>query len=278
MSLSARKPPYLPFMQGVPGIEPGLKSLPLAQWLTPDTEAEVWLRDKCLILKMMRASVVAGDTMGEAAEEALEMIVAATGRVPNQHMPTALEEAASIVSDDLCLMQEFHPGDWRLSGGVLCAPTYWTLPERIGLDLAGLHGPVPGGDSDLSPRVARIFGGLKPGVVLERFNWTIQASEKRYTPDRPTVAGKHMDDLHLRVERQTIRKLPRTKAILFAIRVSVDPLMPILRDSEAREAFEDAWLGASPDLRRYKRWDTLEPLVSRACRKSGRGSAQSTFN
>ena len=222
---------------------------------------------------MMRANVVAGDTVSEAAEEALETIVSATGRVPNQNMPTALEEAASIVSDDLCLMQEFHPGDWRLTGGVLCAPTYWTLPERIGLDLAGLHGPVPGGDANLSTRVARIFNGLKPDVALERFNWTIQTSEKRYTPDRPNAAGKQLEDLHLRVERQTIRKLPSTKTVLFTIRVSVDPLMPILRDPDAREAFEDAWLGARPELRRYKRWGALESLVSQACRKSARGAA-----
>ena len=273
MSLSARTPPYLPFTHGVPGFEPGLKPIPAAQWLTPDTEAEAWLRDKCLILKMMRANVVAGDTSGDAAEEALERIISATGQVPNQSMPTALEEAASIVSDDLCLMQEYHPGDWRLIGGVLCAPTYWTLPERIGLDLAGLHGPVPGGETALSPRVARIFTGLKPDVVLERFNWTVQASEKRYTPDRPNVAGKQLDDLHLRVERQTIRKLKATGTILFTIRVSVDPLLPILSDPDAREAFEDAWLGAGPDLRRYKRWDALEPLVSQACRKSGRRRA-----
>ncbi|MEM7328286.1 MAG: heme-dependent oxidative N-demethylase subunit alpha family protein [Pseudomonadota bacterium] len=268
MSLSARTPPYLPFVQGVPDFEPGLKPIPLAHWLMPDTDADVWLRDKCLILKMMRANVVAGDVAGAAAEEALELIVEATGRVPNQTMPTALEEAASIVSDDLCLLTEHHPGDWRLAGGVLCAPTYWTLPERIGLDLAGLHGPVPGGDNQTAPRVSRIFSGLKPNVVLERFNWTVQTSDKRYTPDRPGIAGKRLTDLHLRVERQTIRKLPGTRAVLFTIRVSVDPLLPILQDAEIREAFEDAWLGAPAAVRAYKHWDVIETLVAKACRRA----------
>ncbi|MEM9376927.1 MAG: heme-dependent oxidative N-demethylase subunit alpha family protein [Pseudomonadota bacterium] len=276
VSPEGRSAPYLPFLQGVPRFDPALKPIPLTQWLAPDTEADVWLRDKCLIMKMMRSSVVGGDLDGAAAEELLPLIMGVTGQVPNQSMPTALEEAASLVSDDLCILSAERPGDWRLQAGVLCAPTYWTLPERIGLDLGGLHGPVPGGDPDLSSRVARVFSGLKPDVVLERFNWTVQASEKRYTPDRPSVIGKGIDDLHLRVERQTIRKLARTGAIIFTIRIAVDPLLPVLRDPATREAFEDAWIGAAKPVRRYKHWAALEPLVAQACRKSARATSQPT--
>jgi hypothetical protein len=188
------------------------------------------------------------------------------GRVPNQNMPTALEEAASLVSDDLCILEAARPNDWRLIAGALCAPTYWTLPERIGLDLGALHSPVPGGDPELAARVGRIFSGLKPDVVLERFNWTVQASDKRHTPDRPSALNKQIEDLHLRVERQTIRKLPQTRAIVFTIRISVDPLLPILADGDTRDAFEDAWLGASATIRRYKHWAELETLVAKACR------------
>ena len=80
--------------------------------------------------------------------------------------------------------------------------------------------------------------------------------------------GKAVADLHLRVERQTIRKLPQTGAVVFTIRICVDPLAPILEDGVTREAFEDAWLGAAPALRRYKHWAELEPLVAEACRSA----------
>ena len=53
MSPKAR-PPHLPFLKGVPSFEPGLDPVPVAQWLIPDTEADAWLRDKCLIMKMTR--------------------------------------------------------------------------------------------------------------------------------------------------------------------------------------------------------------------------------
>lgn len=268
VSREPRTPPYLPFLNGAPEFDPGLQPIPLARWLTPDTEADAWLRDKCLIMKMMREKVSAGALEGDAAEEVLGLVMQATGEVPGQSMPTALEEASSLVSDDICILEARRPGDWRLSAGVLCAPTFWTLPERIGLDLGGLHGPVPGGDPNLSSRVSRIFTGLQPGTVLERFNWTVQASEKRYTPDRPSATGKSVDDLHLRVERQTIRKLERSSAVIFTIRICVDPLLHILADGGHREAFEDAWIGAPEHVRRYKRWDELEPLVAEACRSA----------
>ena len=270
MSLRSRRPPHLPFLTGTPTFAPDLNPIPVSEWLSPDREAETWLRDKNLILKMMRANVVGGDLNGAAAEELLALMVKELGAVPDQSMPTALEEAASLVSDDLCLLSSARPHDWRLVAGVLCAPTFWTLPERIGLDLAALHGPVPGGDPALAARIGRVFSGLEPDTVLERFNWTVQASDKRYTPDRPLVSGKAETDLHLRVERQTLRKLPQTNTVVFSIRVSVDPLLPILADDRSREAFEDAWLGASERVRRYKHWDEIEPLVASACRSCGR--------
>lgn len=267
MSLKVR-PPYLPFLQGPPDFEPGLNPIPLDRWFLPDTEKEAWLRDKRLIMKMMRPDVSGGALDSPACEELLALMVDELGQVPSQSMPTALEEAASLVSDDLCVLEARRPGDWRLTAGVLCAPTYWTLPERVGLDLGGLHGPVPGGDPKLAARIGRVFTGLKPGLVLERLNWTVQASDKRYTPDRPGNGGKQIGDLHLRVERQTLRKLPDTGAVVFTIRICLDPLLPMLADGDIREAFEDAWLGAPDHVRGYKHWHELEPLVAEACRNA----------
>ena len=80
--------------------------------------------------------------------------------------------------------------------------------------------------------------------------------------------GISCGDLHLRVERQTIRKLPATGAVVFTIRICVDPLLPILEDGATRERFEDAWLDAPSHVRRYKHWRELEPLVAQACRQS----------
>lgn len=267
MSLKRRDPPYLPFLKGPADFSPNLRVIDAGDWLPFDTEATAWLNDKRLLMKLMRDKVSAGDLAGAAAEEVLALTLAATGETPLQAMPTALEEAASLVTDDFCILEEERRGDWRLSAGVLCAPTYWSLPERIDMDLGGLHGPVPGGDPGLSGRIGRIFSGLERGKVLERFNWTVQAGDERYTPRRPVVDGHDMHGLHLRVERQTVRKLMRTGAVVFTIRICIDPLVPMLKTRDTREAFEDAWLGTPAVVRRYKGWGDIEHLVAQACRQ-----------
>ncbi|MEM9054665.1 MAG: heme-dependent oxidative N-demethylase subunit alpha family protein [Pseudomonadota bacterium] len=112
------------------------------------------------------------------------------------------------------------------------------------------------------------FTGLQPGRILERFNWTIQAGDARYTPQRPSAEGAGIEDLHLRVERQTIRKPSSSGAVVFTIRICMDPLLSILANPDWRDAFEDAWLGAPEPVRKYKGWADLEPLVAQACRRA----------
>lgn len=272
MSPRHRTAPFLPFLDGPADFKPKLSPITSSDWLLPDTEAAAWLTEKRLLMKLQRARVSGGARDSAAAEEVLKMIMQTTDQSPKQAMPTALEEAASLVSDDLCLLQAEHPHKWQLTAGVLCAPTYWTLPERIGMDLSHLHLPVTQGDRTLARRIGRVFSGLHPGHILQRFNWTVQTGAERFTPTRPQVLGCGPQDLHLRVERQTLRKLPRTGAILFTIRVCVDPLLPILAHPAQCEAFEDAWLQTAPNVRAYKAWPELEPLVAEACRTAARAS------
>jgi len=265
---AVRKPPYLPFLLGVPDFSPRLNPIKVEKWLAPDTEAPFWLSDKKRLMILASDLVAGGDLDGAAAHEVLDLVQAAVPEPLENGWGDALLAASSLVSDDLCILEQASPGDWRLSAGVLCSPSYWTLPERIGLDLGGLHGPVPGGDPALANRIGRVFTGLQPDAVLERFNWTVQANGERYAPERPSAVGQKIEDLHLRVERQTIRKLPETGAVLFTIRICMDPLAPILQDASTREAFEDAWVGAKQKLRNYKAWDRLEWLVAKACREA----------
>ena len=262
------RPPYMPFLVGPPEIAPNLKPIPESRWLLPDTESEDWLPGKRIIMATRPHDTVLGDVDDGAARELLSMVGEAVGQSPHHSWDNALEAAASLVSDDLCLLERDEDGDWILTAGVIVAPTYWWPEDQIGLSLADLHHPVPGGDPELATRINRIFDGLQPGRILERFNWTIQAEGARHTPERPSAHGMTPEQLFLRVERQTIRKLPETRAICFTIRVCMDPLLPILDDADVREAFEDAWIGASPAIRQYKGWDELEPLVRSACRQS----------
>lgn len=275
-----RAPPYLPFLNGPPGLAPGLKPIALESWFLPDTEADAWLEAKRALMQAQREDVFAmrgaEGAMGEVADTVLKIV----GKGSVTHVwPTPLEAAAACVSDDLCVLMRDGAGLWRLEAASLCAPTFWRLAEKIGQPLGGLHAPVPGAEPELVSRISRMFDALRPGNVLERFNWTVQAGAARFAPTAAplkalaadTPASQALDVLHLRVERQTVSKLPETGAILFTIRIILDPLRAALRTSGNIEAFRRAWEGISPDMAAYKGWSAHDRLVRAALLQANEG-------
>ncbi len=275
-----RQPPYLPFLAGPLSLAPGLKPIAPETWLDPDTEAEAWLAEKRALMGARRGQVFASAPGSETAmREGEEAVLAAAPGAPEGGWQTPLERAASAVSDDLCLLMRDAEGFWRLTAASLCAPTFWRLDEKIGQPLSGLHDPVPGANPGMVGRIHRMFDALRPGQVLERFNWTVQPGTERFTPSQAAFkvraaelpeAGA-LDRLWLRVERQTISKLPETGAVIFTIRVAIDPLRAALAGEGHGEAFRAAWTGIDPVLAEYKGWPHYQRLVMAALAEAGIG-------
>lgn len=233
-----------------------MRPIALDRWLTPDTEAHVLSWKQTLLSE---PESVLRQTQGrEAASRE-------TAQLVSDGATEDLLKASARVSDDLVVMERLK-GAWRCTSLTLTAPTFFSIDEAFDRDLSALHDPVPDG-SKLAQRIGRVFDGLQPDTVLERFNWTLQCGPDRHTPDgaplRARAATVRPEDaeatLHLRVERQTIRKLPKTGAVLFAIRVCLDPLTHL--PSEDRPPLAAAWRSLQGDGRAYKRWDAMDRLV-----------------
>lgn len=205
-----------------------------------------------------------------AANEAASLVIG--DHMDRGDWPTGLEAAASQVSDDLCVMVP-REGAFVLGAASLCAATFWRLEDKIGHSLGGLHHTVPGGDPELSGKIFRIFSGLQPDIILERFNWTVQLGPDRFSPSaepmkrrlKMTEPDDAANELYLRVERQTVRKLPDTGAVLFTIRICVDRLWPILEQGDHAKRFSDSWYQTNPQLAAYKGWPDYQPVISWLC-------------
>lgn len=267
-----RQPPHLPFLNGLPTFAPNLSPIEEIDWLLPDTEAADWLGEKRELMVRRRSDVLAIQRgSGPACCEASRMVFDHLGEKNQFIFQTQLEDAAAQVSDDLCIMQMNDDAEWCLTAASLCAPTFWRLRDNIGKPLGGLHGAVPGGDPDLSSRISRIFTALQPSRILERCNWTVQSGGERFTPSSAPLKAEvkgieianAIDEIYLRVERQTIRKLPETGAVLFTIRICVDPMRAVFEVPGTKEAFAEVWRSADDNVRQYKGWPVYEPLIAR---------------
>jgi hypothetical protein len=253
----------------------GLAPIAPSAWLEGG-EAEPQLR-KDPLFETARELVWA-ETEGSrpAQTEALRLVDATLGaqRAPPDLPP--LYAAARRVADDLCLMEK-RDGAWRLTALSLSAGSFFTARDAIAKSLRELHRPVTGFQERFLARVERIFEGLRPDLVLERRNWTLLNSAALHTPDPGPIRARigEIDaatagrTLHLRVERQTLRRLPESGAAIFTIRVWVAPLDELADQPARLAAFARAWADAPAEFRAYKRLDLYDDLVAAFLARAG---------
>lgn len=168
----------------------------------------------------------------------------------------ALQKASLLVQEDLILMRRGEES-WRLAAGSLCFPSSWVLTEKFGKPMSAIHEPVPGFGPGTrnAGLIDRMFDKLQVVQPVERFNWSIQAGDALYHPlsnveriDRATGRLIRFPDVEaagrafIRVERQTLRKLPKSGDILFTIRIHLDPI-GLLKGRPDRAALAESFAG-----------------------------------
>jgi hypothetical protein len=175
-----------------------------------------------------------------------------------------LEAAARLLPEDLLLLAPRHSNDetpasktnWCLVAGALCFPAHWVLKKKMNKPLTEIHEPVPHYAKVLSNPVDRFFNSMKIGTISMRMNWSLQTDEALYAPVRlhhpdPSL-GMNGKQIHLRVERQTFRKLRQTGHVLFTIRTYLTPVSTWQDNDGAIEDLLSVLGDMSPEMRHYK--------------------------
>jgi hypothetical protein len=235
----------------------GLKPLEVSEWIDADERLAKNLAEKERLAAERWDEVFAAEAGTDAAQaevlallidhlparfpqmyrrEGDAMIVA--GRRISLDATPALWTAARLVQEDLVLMRRGETG-WRLAAASLSFPSSWTLREKFGKPIHEVHAPVPGfGHGTRNAElIARMFDNMRPETPVIRWNWSVYGDAELFhphnSPARRFGAGERAENVFLRVERQTLRLLPESRDILFAIRIIVDPLEELERHSDA---------------------------------------------
>lgn len=147
-----------------------------------------------------------------------------------------LLRAGKLTQDDWIILQyDTDLAMYVLTAGVLCFPSDWSLREKFNKPMDAIHEPVKPYTEHLKEKVNKLFVRMKPEKPMWRANWGIFSSLKDTTdlfihpnrqlhrvgdpdsklPFEGELTGKK---LYLRCEYQTLKKLPRTGAMVFGIR------------------------------------------------------------
>lgn len=249
---------------GIPPLfQIGVKPLDLAEWIDVDDHLAAQLDEKQRLAAAHPDDVFAAEPGTEAAQaEVLALLVAhlpvrfpdiyghrgdamaVAGRLVALSGDSPLRIAASLVQDDLVLMRRGEAG-WRLAAASLSFPSSWRLREKFGRPIDEVHAPVPGfgtgtRNNDL---IGRMFDNARPDMPMLRWNWSLYGDDELFhphdSPPRRFRTGARAENLFLRVERQTLRKLPTSGDMLFTIRIQLDPLAALERSSDGPQIAAD---------------------------------------
>ena len=270
-------PKHTPYRNGDGGVKVGLEPIEEADWLEIDNlfDSEIELKKK-LYESYYKEIHQELDLSLKSQQELLEMLKTHLNQYhPNHKFTTTetsapLKNASLMVQEDLVLMLPKEE-KYFLGAASLCAPSNWSLKEKFNGSLLELHKDVPSYEREIGNRVNNLFNKLPNDRIFQRFNWSIYeeatlfqpAKSKSFVERSKTITNKNAGDrLFIRVERQTIRRLPETKAIAFTIRVHVDPLSSIKDDLSLVRDLKKALKSLSEGMKRYKSLGPIEtPLL-----------------
>ncbi|KAK5169462.1 uncharacterized protein LTR77_005438 [Saxophila tyrrhenica] len=176
---------------------------------------------------------------------------------------------------------------YHLQAYVCCFPSGFKTHEKLGLPLASIHAPVPGYKAKLEKSMDRFFAKMELGKAVRRANWSVTTDDKlfsmggshMYEDGRTEASGGNqktldveaedleesievqrkevrVEECRLRCERQTLHRLPRTKALVFAFKTfqyTLDEVKSEGSGEELADAVEGLGLGSVPDMAFYKR-------------------------
>jgi hypothetical protein len=277
----AGSPKYTPYDNAIKPFSIGLTALDPDHWIEPDGDLDAFLTEKQRLCRENLDQIFySEDTSHAAQQECLDILVSHllarhagvyrrqgdvlhfTGRTVDlaDRATVPLMRAGSLVQDDLVILEKRDAG-WHLAAGYVAFPSAWSLPEKAGLPMEGVHAHVPGfsGGTRNATMINRIFDNLQPDLPAVRMNWSIYPSgDLFWPPERGARAEKaefSAASNFIRVERQTLRRLPQTGGIVFTIRIYADPLARLKAlpdDGRTARALADKLMEFSPEQLAYK--------------------------
>ncbi|KAI0380693.1 mannosyl transferase [Hypomontagnella monticulosa] len=284
--------PYRPFRYGPKyNVTMGLRTLKHVDWIELDNHFPRYHADKARRIKgrgqkCCRTAPEAFEAAVELLEDLVDYLPA---RYPTLYKRTKvgidnlwsgesfdimarplledpMQMCARLVQDDLALMLERPDSQYYLAAGAILLPGFWRLEDKYGMALSEIHtsGDVPQFKEKLEKGMLNFFRRLKPEEMVARNNYFLQVDDELGwswsigSEDAPEVSwntaekNRAIENHYFRSERQTLRRLPRTGAVVFTIRTYFHPITDIAKEDYVPGRLASAVRSWGDDVSRYK--------------------------
>ena len=188
-----------------------------------------------------------------------------------------LRQLSEIVEEDFMLLQELD-GVMRITASANAYSSSGRLVSAVGQTVHWAHIPVPMLSEKLGGRIDRVLSSVHEDTPCERFNWQVTPMATLFFPDDPHRAnanamhavldalgrepGSAGELLFIRVERQTLSRLPDSRAVAFSLHTYSDPLSVLAAEPQGARSMLRLLEGYSESRWHYSEMDIVrEPLL-----------------
>ena len=229
---------------------PGTRPISPDEWIICDDafSQQMALRDELIETKRDKVLAIS-DQANEAAVElskmALEFSIKSLGYQKSNDEVIRPDEVSikidlsdpmrflgRLVQNDFCILQKVGE-EHVLTAASLCFPASWSLEEKFLKPLIDIHIPVKEYNEEIAKRVQRLFDGLQVSRPVWRFNALYYEEPDLFQPrsvNQPRKKPAPNQVNYFRSERQTLIKLPETRAIVFGIHTFVIKIQNLEKD------------------------------------------------
>jgi heme-dependent oxidative N-demethylase alpha subunit-like protein len=282
-------PHYTPYDGSATPFTIGLKPLPQANWLEPQPDLLPLLRERHSLLSNKRDAILRCQPEAkDATRELLELVL--ENLKTNHHNDYEISKKAitikgwpapieierddplavlgRIIPEDFCLIRKTETGH-QLIAAILCFPSSWALADKVGKTLERVHDPVPDYHGPMSDRINLLLDRLRSEQIVWRMNWSLDEGERLFRPSPHShdhwlaQGGDPLDHVFIRVERQTLRRLPIAGDIIFTIRIHLSSLRALAtkKNKDAIGGLHRQLSAMSDEQCAYKGLAKARPLI-----------------
>jgi dimethylamine monooxygenase subunit A len=187
-----------------------------------------------------------------------------------------LWQISDFVQEDFMLLEEID-GQPLITAASNAYSSSGRLVASVGRGIRWAHEPVPTLTAMHGSRIDRILQSLHEDAPCARFNWQLTPLGSLFFSHDPHAANQSAlrsvsvrlakdpslapSLLHMRVERQTLRRLPETRAVAFSIHTYSDPLASLCSDTASLAALLRLLKSYPPERLQYNEMDSIHGAV-----------------
>jgi hypothetical protein len=182
-----------------------------------------------------------------------------------------LDWAGRQVQEDLLILDE----KLNLIAGQLCFPSGWCLDEKMNKQFMDIHGPLPRVTDQMIQSANKLLERIPAHKPLARNNWGFRVCDwldlsSKHSNEYKSLllnASRELkveevgESIYVRIEHQTLTRLPQSNTILFTIHTYNSKVAEEVTDS-ARAQTMNSFLKTVPkELLEYKQMTPIFDLL-----------------